>query len=53
VGVDRSILSKIEESMLYTKKAKLSDLLSIGIAISHDTIDNSKYEVKEIKIIGK
>jgi hypothetical protein len=35
--------------MLDTKKTKLGDLLSAGIAISHDNIDKSKVGEKDVK----
>ena len=49
--MDSYILYTNEESMTYTKKERLKDLLFVGIAISHETIDKANAKVEEIKIL--
>jgi hypothetical protein len=48
VDVDKFVIFTIEESMLDTKKSILNELISVGIDISHDTIDKSKDGEEEV-----
>jgi hypothetical protein len=51
--LDTTILCTIEEHVIDTKRARLSDLLSTGLAISHATMDKAIFEAKKIQNLGK
>jgi hypothetical protein len=47
VDLDTTILCTTEEQVIDTKRARLSDLLSTGLAISHATMDKARFEAEE------
>jgi hypothetical protein len=53
VDVDNVIICTTEESLLDIKKAKLNDLLSVRIVISHATIEKVKAGEDEVENIRK
>lgn len=53
IDLDTTILCTIEENMIDTKRARLSGLLSIGLAITYPIMDRARYEVEEIQNQGK
>jgi hypothetical protein len=53
VNVDSVIICIIEEPLLETKRAKLSELISVGVVIFHATIDNSRDNESEVENMKK
>jgi hypothetical protein len=43
------VLCTSEETLFDAKKAKLSELLGVGVAISHATIDKARAEEREVE----
>jgi hypothetical protein len=49
VDIDSVVLCTIEETLLELKREKISELISIRVAISHSTIDKAKYDESEVE----
>jgi hypothetical protein len=48
VDIDSVVICITKEPLLDTKRAKLSEILSFGVEISHATIDKDKVDESEI-----
>jgi hypothetical protein len=53
IDLDNTIICTIEEQVLYAKKAKLTKFLSIGLVITHDTLDKEKTEAINVYNLEK
>jgi hypothetical protein len=53
IDLDNTVICAIEEQVLDTKRAKLIELLSIGLAITHDTLVKAQSKVLDVQNLEK